>query len=173
MNLMPDISYSSSNNNSSSFAIENHYSRNNLGDTILSTLQKTGKDVNPLIVDDLAPIYEFHTRGRYATASLTELIGGGDKLKPNHHVLDVGSGIGGPSRYIASKFGCHVIGLDLVDEYCNVAKMLAKKVGLEHLVDYRQGDATNMPFDNNSFDIIWTQHASMNIADKQKLYSEM
>ena len=35
--------------------------------------------------------------------------------------------------------------LDLVDEYCNVAKMLAKKVGPEHLVDYRQGDATNMP----------------------------
>jgi SAM-dependent methyltransferase len=173
MNSMPDISYSSSNNNSSSFAIENHYSRNNLGDTILSALQKTGKDVNALTVDDLAPIDEFHTRGRYAPASLTELIGGGDKLKPNHHVLDVGSGIGGPSRYIASKFGCHVIGLDLVDEYCNVAKMLAKKVGLEHLVDYRQGDATNMPFDNNSFDIIWTQHASMNIADKQKLYSEM
>ena len=66
-----------------------------------------------------------------------------------------------------------IIGLDLVDEYCNVAKMLAKKVGLEYLVDYRQGDATNMPFDNNSFDIIWTQHASTNIADKQKLYSEM
>jgi hypothetical protein len=94
MNSMPDISYSSSNNNSSSFAIENHYSRNNIGDTILSALQKTGKDVNALTVDDLAPIDEFHTRGRYATASLTELIDGGDKLKPNHHVLDVGSRIG-------------------------------------------------------------------------------
>ena len=91
-------------------------------------------------------------------------------LKPDYDVLDIGSGIGGPSRYIASKFGCHVIGLDLVAEYCNVAKMLAKRVELDNLVDYRQGDATNMPFENSSFDIVWTQHASMNIADKSKLY---
>jgi ubiquinone/menaquinone biosynthesis C-methylase UbiE len=51
--------------------------------------------------------------------------------------------------------------------------MLAKRVGLDNLVDYRQGDATNMPFENSSFDIVWTQHASMNIADKSKLYSEI
>jgi MPBQ/MSBQ methyltransferase len=51
--------------------------------------------------------------------------------------------------------------------------MIAKKIALDNLVDYRQGDATNMPFGNNSFDIVWIQHASMNIADKQKLYSEI
>lgn len=144
---------------------------NNLGDKILSALQKSGKDMNSLTIDDLAPVDEFHIRGREATASLAHLLGG--DLKPNYYVLDVGSGIGGPSRYIASKFRCHVIGLDLVDEYCSVAKMLARKVGLDKLVDYRQGDATNMPFENSSFDILWIQHASMNIADKSKLYSEM
>ena len=58
-------------------------------------------------------------------------------LKPDYYVLDVGSGIGGPSRYIASRFGCHIIGLDLVEEYCNVAGILAKKIGLNNLVDYR------------------------------------
>ena len=158
-------------NSSSTIAIKNHYSRSkNLGDIIISALQKAGKDVNALTVDDLAPIDEFHTRGREATATLVQLVG---DLKPDYYVLDIGSGIGGPSRYIASRFGCHIIGLDLVEEYCNVAKMLAKRVGLDNLVDYRQGDATNMPFENSSFDIVWTQHASMNIADKLKLYSEI
>jgi ubiquinone/menaquinone biosynthesis C-methylase UbiE len=160
-----------SSNSSSTIAIKNHYSHSkNLGDTIISALQKAGKDVNALTVDDLASIDEFHTRGLEATAIFVQLVG---DLKPDYYVLDVGSGIGGPSRYIAARFGCHIIGLDLVEEYCNAAKMLAKKVGLDNLVDYRQGDTTNMPFDNNNFDIVWTQHASMNIADKSKLYSEM
>ena len=88
-------------------------------------------------------------------------------------MIDVGSGIGGPSRYLASKFGCHVTGLDLVEEYCRVADSLAKRVKLDNLLTYRQGDATQMPFDDTTFDVVWTQHASMNIADKKKLYSEM
>jgi MPBQ/MSBQ methyltransferase len=88
-------------------------------------------------------------------------------------VLDVGAGIGGPSRYLASKFGCRVIGLDLVEEYCRVADSLAKRVELDKLLTYRQGDVTQMPFEDATFDVVWTQHASMNIADKKRLYSEM
>jgi ubiquinone/menaquinone biosynthesis C-methylase UbiE len=88
-------------------------------------------------------------------------------------VLDVGSGIGGPSRYLASKFGCHVTGLDLVGEYCRVADSLAKRVKLDNLLAYRQGDATHIPFDDATFDVVWTQHASMNIAYKKRFYSEM
>jgi SAM-dependent methyltransferase len=88
-------------------------------------------------------------------------------------VLDVGSGIGGPSRYLASKFGCHVTGLDLVEEYCRVADSIAKRVKLDNLLTYRQGDATHIPFDDATFDVVWTQHASMNIAYKKRFYSEM
>ena len=102
-------------------------------------MQKAGKDVNALTVDDMAPIDEFHTKGRKATATIVQLVG---DLKPDYYVLDVGSGIGGPSRYIASRFGCRIIGLDLVEEYCNVARMLAQKIGLDNLVDYRRGDET-------------------------------
>ena len=94
-------------------------------------------------------------------------------LQQNFHVLDVGSGIGGPSRYLASRFGCHVTGLDLVEEYCQVADSLAKRVKLDNLLTYRQGDATHIPFDDATFDIVWTQHASMNIAYKKRFYSEM
>jgi MPBQ/MSBQ methyltransferase len=156
---------------SSAVAIEHHYTRPNLENTILTALKNAGKNVDQLTVDDIAPIDEFHTRGREATANLASLLN--NNLQPNIHVLDVGAGIGGPSRYLASRFGCHVTGLDLVEEYCNVANSLATRVKLDNLLTYRQGDATKMPFEDATFDIVWTQHASMNIADKKRLYSEM
>src|SRR5215207_8498218 len=156
---------------SSAAAVERHYTRRDLENTILTALRNAGKNIDQLTVDDLAPIDEFHTRGREATANLASLLN--NNLQPNFHVLDVGSGIGGPSRYLASKFGCHVTGLDLVEEYCHVADSLAKRVKLDNLLTYRQGDATQMPFDDATFDVVWTQYASMNIADKKRLYSEM
>jgi ubiquinone/menaquinone biosynthesis C-methylase UbiE len=87
-------------------------------------------------------------------------------------ILDVGSGIGGPSRCLAATCGCMVTGLDLSEEYCRVASLLADMVGLNHLVDYRQGDALDLPYADQSFDAVWTQHASMNICDKSRLYGE-
>ena len=156
---------------SSAAVVERHYTRLNLENTILTALKNAGKNLDQLTVDDLAPIDEFHTRGREATANLASLL---DKnLQPHFHVLDVGSGIGGPSRYLASKFGCRVTGLDLVEEYCRVADSLAKRVKLDNLLTYRQGDATHIPFDDATFDVVWTQHASMNIAYKKRFYSEM
>jgi ubiquinone/menaquinone biosynthesis C-methylase UbiE len=156
---------------SSAALVERHYTRPNLENTILTALRNAGKNVDQLTVDDLAPIDEFHTRGREATANLASLLN--NSLQPNFHVLDVGSGIGGPSRYLASRFGCRVIGLDLVEEYCHVADSLAKRVKLDGLLTYRQGDATHIPFDDATFDVVWTQHASMNIAYKKRFYSEM
>ena len=156
---------------SSAAIIERHYTRPNLENTILTALRNAGKNVDQLTVDDLAPIDEFHTRGREATANLASLLS--NNLQPNFHVLDVGSGIGGPSRYLASRFGCRVTGLDLVEEYCRVADSLAKRVKLDNLLTYRQGDATHIPFEDATFDVVWTQHASMNIAYKKRLYLEM
>ena len=155
--------------------VERHYTRPNLENTILIALKNAGKNIDhqQLTVDDLAPIDELHPLGREATANLASLLITYNNLSPTSHVLDVGSGIGGPSRYLASKFGCHVTGLDLVEEYCHVADSLAKRVRLDNLLTYRQGDATQMPFEDETFDVVWTQHASMNIAAKKRLYSEM
>lgn len=155
--------------------VERHYTRPNLENMILIALKNAGKNIDhqQLTVDDLAPIDELHPLGREATANLASLLITYNNLSPTSHVLDVGSGIGGPSRYLASKFGCHVTGLDLVEEYCHVADSLAKRVRLDNLLTYRQGDATQMPFEDETFDVVWTQHASMNIAAKKRLYSEM
>lgn len=151
-------------------AIQAHYDRADLGEAILAALEKAGKDLKRLAPEDLATVDEFHIRGRTATLELAKAAG----LDATKHVLDVGSGVGGTSRCLAREFGCRVTGIDLTDEYCRAAAMLTAKIGLaEDLVDFRQGDATNMPFQDDSFDVVWTEHVAMNIPDKRGLYREM
>jgi len=149
--------------------IQTHYTRASLGDVILAALEKAGKDVNRLTPEDLAPIDQFHIRGRMATLELARVAG----LDAAKYVLDVGSGVGGTSRCLAKEFGCRVTGIDLTDEYCRAATMLTARTGLTDLVDFRQGDATELPFDDQTFDIVWTEHVAMNIPDKTRLYQEM
>jgi len=150
-------------------SIQAHYTRSDLGSVILAALEKAGKDLNRLTPEDLAPIDEFHIRGRAATLELAQAA----SVDSTKRVLDVGSGVGGTSRCLAREFGCRVTGIDLTDEYCRTAAMLSERIGLAELVDYHQGDATNLPFSDASFDIVWTEHVAMNIPDKAKLYREM
>ena len=150
-------------------AVKIHYGRQNLADVILGALEESGADLKQLSVEALAPIDEFHIRGRAATLELA----GAAKLRSTDRVLDIGSGIGGTSRCLAQEFGCRVTGIDLTDEYCQVASTLTEMVGLDGLIDYRQGDATNLPFEDNEFDVVWTEHVAMNIPDKRQFYSEM
>jgi ubiquinone/menaquinone biosynthesis C-methylase UbiE len=148
--------------------VARHYGRADLGATILGALEAAGKDVSRLSLEDLAPVDEFHIRGRQATAELAGALG----LAPGMRVLDVGCGIGGPSRYVAASFDCHVSGIDLTEEFCRVAAMLADRVGLGDRVEYRQGNALAMPFADAAFDAAYTQHVAMNIEDKAALYAE-
>jgi SAM-dependent methyltransferase len=150
-------------------SVQAHYTRSGLGGVILDALEKAGKDLNRLTPEDLAPIDEFHIRGRAATLELARAA----RVDSTKRVLDVGSGVGGTSRCLAREFGCRVTGIDLTDEYCSAAAMLTDRTGLAELVDYRQGDATSLPFPDASFDIVWTVHAAMNIPDKPRLYGEM
>jgi ubiquinone/menaquinone biosynthesis C-methylase UbiE len=149
--------------------VERHYSTQDLEQSILRALQRAGKDINQLSRDELASIDEFHIRGAEATIELAEEMGLNEKMK----VLDIGSGLGGPSRRLASTYGCHVTGLDLTDSFVRVAAGLSARLGLAHLVSYQTGDALDMPFEDASFDAVWTQHTAMNIGEKSRLYDEM
>ena len=149
--------------------IKRHYTVSELATRILEALEKAGKDPGRLSVEDLAPIDEFHVRGRQATLELAQAA----RIKSRDTVLDVGSGIGGPARCLASQFGCQVTGLDLTEEYCRAANLLSERVGLGHLVRFEQGDALSMAFPTESFDVVWTEHVAMNIRDKPMLYREM
>ena len=157
------------NSPSEASCVQRHYTRFDLADRIFEALRQSGADLDALTLDDLGPIDEFHMRGRAATTELAEL----GALSPGTRVLDVGSGIGGPSRVLAARYGCRVTGIDLVGEYCQVAKMLALRACPDQWVRYPQGSALDLPFADGTFDVIWTQHASMNIEDKPRLYGEM
>ena len=149
--------------------VAEHYARSDLASTVLRALQAAGKDVDRLSLEDLAPVDEFHVRGRPATAELAGALG----LAPGMRVLDVGSGIGGPSRYVAATYDCQVVGIDLTEEYCRVAALLAERVGLGDRVEYHPGNALAMPFADAAFAVAYTQHVAMNIEDKPRLYREV
>lgn len=149
--------------------IRRHYAQGRVADAILAALEKAGKDTRRLKAEDLAPVDEFHIRGRTATLELARAAG----IDSSKHVLDVGSGIGGPSRCLAQQFGCRVTGVDLTQEYCEAATLLSERMGLADLVAYRQADALDLPYPDASFDVVWTAHVAMNIPDKARLYGQM
>jgi len=147
--------------------IAGHYSHGTLEQAILEALQAMGKDPARIAADDLAPVDEFHTGGRPATVELLAPLG----LTADMHLLDVGSGLGGPARYVAGAFGCRVTGIDLTEEYVRVAGALSRRVGLGDRVEFRHGSAVALPFAEASFDGAYMIHVGMNIADKPALFA--
>jgi ubiquinone/menaquinone biosynthesis C-methylase UbiE len=149
--------------------VASHYSENlELADVIAQNLQSVGKDLNKLTTADLATVDEFHIRGRKATLELAAQM----TLNADSHVLDIGSGLGGPARTLAETYGCRVTGIDLTQAFCTAAAAMSDWVGLGKRVSFKQGDATSLPFDNKTFDAAMTIHVAMNIAAKDKVYME-
>ncbi len=149
--------------------VERHYACGGLLSAIVEALRATGKDPSRLTLADLAPVDEFHVRGREATAELAACAG----LTPGLTVLDVGCGLGGSARYLAEKYGCRVTGVDLTQEYIETAQALAAMVGLAGQAEFRQANALELPFPDETFDVAWTEHAQMNIPDKEGFFREL
>jgi MPBQ/MSBQ methyltransferase len=145
-----------------------HYTPDDLTDAFLRVLRLWDKEASTLTPDDLAPIDQFHIGGKRATLALAALAG----IGPTTRVLDVGGGFGGPARTLAATSGCSVTVLDLTEAYCRVGEMLTARCDLSDRVVFRHGDALALPFPDAAFDLAWTQHSSMNIADKRQLYAE-
>jgi sarcosine/dimethylglycine N-methyltransferase len=148
--------------------IGNQYSTGLSRHNIEQALIATGKDLSHLEPADLGILEDFHTLGRIATSQLADLA----QISKQDRVLDAGSGIGGTSRFLAHRYGCTVTALDLTEEYCETARWLNGLVGLDGAITVRQGDVTDLPFDDARFDVVISQHVQMNIADKARLYAQ-
>jgi sarcosine/dimethylglycine N-methyltransferase len=150
-------------------SVGEHYASDDLAVAILTALHKAGNDLDSITAQDLTPVDQLHTRGKDATLELAHLAG----ITPEMRVLDVGGGLGGPARTLATEIGCSVEVLDVTEEFCRAGEMLTTRTGLGDLVSFRHASALDMPHPDASFDAVWMQHSSMNIADKERLYAEI
>jgi len=149
--------------------VKKQYGIGELWQRIETGLKLAGKDINSLTPDDLAPIDEFHTRGRAATREVAEMA----NLKASDLVLDVGCGLGGTARYLSEHYKCHVKGIDLTEEYISAGTKLTAFANQGDRVELIYGSALDLPYEDERFDIVMTQHVQMNIVDKHRFYSEI
>ncbi|VAV98957.1 probable sterol methyltransferase [hydrothermal vent metagenome] len=149
--------------------VKDHYSVGDLADRILAGLKQDGKDLDNITTADLSVVDEFHIGGHAATQYLLSKM----QFGPTDHVLDVGSGIGGAARTIASSTGSQVTGIDLTPEYVETSKILSRLTGLDDRVAFETASALDLPFEDGTFDAAVTLHVAMNIKERDQLYSEM
>ena len=148
--------------------IEAQYSTGASRRAIEQALVAAGKDLGHLRPEDLALLEDFHTMGRIATTQLAGLAG----ITPDDEVLDAGCGIGGTARYVAELSRCHVVAVDLTEEYCETARWLNQLAGLDDRICVRQAPVTDLPFEDATFTLVFSQHVQMNVANKALLYTE-
>ena len=135
---------------------------------ILRALQAQGVALSDLTQEQLKDYDQDHYGGLKATDVLAAKAG----IRADHHVLDVCSGMGGPARYLAHRIGCRVTGLDLTESRYRSAIKLTEMVGLDSLVDFKHGNALEMPFADDSFDVVIGQEAWAHVPEKPRLIAE-
>lgn len=147
-------------------AVARQYHRDDLLGALTRALAEAGHSPADVQVEDLAPFDQFHLRGLPATLELLELA----RVQPGERVLDLGGGVGGSARVLATRAHCHVTVVDLTPAFCEAGETITRWLHLEERVRFLVGDATAPPVPDASFEVVWTQHASMNIPDKPALY---
>jgi len=149
--------------------VRDHYRATGLTERLKTVLATLGPEDQPLMSQQLSALDQFHTRGLPATAELAKLTG----INADTFVLDVGSGVGGPARYLAETYGCRVTGVDLSEPFVDAARYLTERTGQTGQVSFQTGSALDLPFNDGHFDVALLQHVSMNIADRAQLYREI
>lgn len=109
-----------------------------------------------------------HSGGIDATQSLIELCHIGE----DKYVLDVGCGVGVTPCYLAKRYGCRVVGVDLHEKMIDRAKERARKEGVTDRVEFRVADAQSLPFEDALFDVVIGESVVAFVADKESALSE-
>ncbi len=149
--------------------VRDHYRATGLTERLKTTLAGFGPEDQRLTPEQLGALDQFHTRGLAATAELAELTG----ITADMSVLDIGSGVGGPARFLAATYGCRITGVDLSEPFVEAARYLTERTGQSKQVSFRVGSALELPFDDGRFDVVLLQHVAMNISDRARLYREI
>lgn len=149
--------------------VRDHYHATGLTERLKTALAVFGPQDRRLTPEQLGALDQFHTRGLAATAELANLAG----LTPGASVLDVGSGVGGPARFVAAHHGCRVVGIDFSEPFVEAARYLTARTGQSEQVSFEVASALEIPFAGGCFDVVLLQHVAMNISDRSRLYREI
>lgn len=149
--------------------VRDHYRATGLTERLKTVLAALGPEDQLLTPQQLDTLDQFHTRGLAATAELAQLA----DIAAGMSVLDVGSGIGGPARFLAATYGCRVTGVDLSEPFVDAARYLTERTGQSERLSFQTANALELPFDDGHFDIVLLQHVAMNISDRGRLYREI
>jgi sarcosine/dimethylglycine N-methyltransferase len=149
--------------------VRDHYHAAGLTERLMTALTAFGPEEQRLMPQQLAALDQFHTMGLAATAELARLAG----ITAGMSVLDVGSGIGGPARFLAATCGCPVTGVDLSEPFVDAARYLTERTGQSGQVSFETASALDLPFDDSHFNAVLLQHVAMNISDRLRLYREI
>jgi ubiquinone/menaquinone biosynthesis C-methylase UbiE len=149
--------------------VRDHYRAAGLTERLMGALAAFGLEAQRLTPQQLAGLDQFHTRGLAATVELAKLAG----IDASDSVLDVGSGVGGPARFLAAANGCRVTGVDLSEPFVEAARYLTERTGQREQVAFEVASALDLPFAEGHFDVALLQHVAMNVADRAQLYREI
>jgi SAM-dependent methyltransferase len=149
--------------------VRDHYRATGLTERLKTALTPLGPEDQRLTPQQLGALDQFHTRGLAATAELAKLAG----ITADMSVLDVGSGVGGPARFLAATYGCRVTGVDLSEPFVDAARYLTERTGQSEQVSFRTANALELPFADGRFNVVLLQHVAMNISDRGRLYREI
>ena len=150
-------------------SVAQHYGNDGIVSRIVSALADAGFDTNDLEPNVFAGADEFHIGGHKGSEYVAKAL----DIEPGQRLLDIGSGIGGPARFIANTLDVTVEGIDLTPEFVEAAVEITEMVGMTEQVSFQVGSATSIPFDDDTFDASTMLHVGMNIPDKGLLFSEM
>ena len=151
-----------------SMSMAEHWNKGDVYDSIVSALNKMSKPLENLTIEDLAPVDHFHARGYPATVELADRL----PIKSGQHLLDIGCGLGGPARYMAKRFQCHVTGIDITQPFVETANKLTRLLRMEQRVKIEYGDGQRLPYPDGAFDAAYAQHVTMSVADRAAFFAE-
>lgn len=149
-------------------AISDHWGKGDVYSRIMEAMELAGINPEYVTIEQLAPLDHFHARGFPATVELADAL----PIKEGHNLVDIGCGLGGPARYLARRFNCHVDGIDITTPFVDAANKLSSLVGMEGDVECRYGDGQKLPYDDETFDGGYTQHVTMNVPDRDMFFRE-
>ena len=149
-------------------AISDHWGKGDVYSRILDAMVLAGLDPKSVTIEQLAPMDHFHARGFPATVELADAL----PIREGDRLVDIGCGLGGPARYLARRFRCHVDGIDITAPFVDAANRLSALVGMEDMVVCRHGDGQKLPYDDEAFEGGYAQHVTMNVPDRGVFFGE-